>query len=258
MLIETTVMEGPIPGNTNEAHGWALYYGRIGETQLNREKERREYVRAHEGAVSPMLVIGLVFASLALLAVCVYKVRGAVQGEGSGVGAVSLMAVVPEVEGEHVLEYYMPEDFGDVVTNDEIDEVVEQVEVEQGLQLIESWDEAYLMFDGKMMRKKGVLRMKVTAYSPDHLSCGKWADGMTASGKSVETNGGNLVAADTRLLPFGTVLTIPGYNQGHPVQVLDRGGKIKGKRLDVLYPTHEIALQWGVKHLDVEVWELVE
>ncbi|QDU32994.1 Cell wall-binding protein YocH precursor [Poriferisphaera corsica] len=249
-------MEGPIPGNTNVAHGWAVYYGRIGETQLNREKERRENVRAHEGVVSPLLVIGLVFASLSLLAVCVYKVRGAVQGEGSGVGTVSLMAVVPEQEETHVLEYYMPEAFGEVVSNEAIDEV--EVDAEPELQLIESWDEEYLMFDGKMMRKKGTLRMKVTAYSPDYRSCGKWADGITASGKSVETNGGNLVAADTRLLPFGTVLTIPGYNQGHPVQVLDRGGKIKENRLDVLYPTHEIALKWGVQNLEVEVWESAE
>ena len=64
-----------------------------------------------------------------------------------------------------------------------------------------------------------------------------------------------LVAADTRLLPFGSIITVPGYNGGRPVPVLDRGGLIKGHRLDVLYPTHEIALQWGNQHLNVDVWE---
>jgi 3D (Asp-Asp-Asp) domain-containing protein len=100
--------------------------------------------------------------------------------------------------------------------------------------------------------------MKVTAYSPDEKSCGIWADGKTASGYSVWTNGMKLVAADTRLLPFGTVISVPGYNGGQPVQVLDRGGAIKGRRLDVLYPTHEVALKWGVQDLEVTVYEFAD
>lgn len=100
--------------------------------------------------------------------------------------------------------------------------------------------------------------MTVTAYSPDARSCGKWADGITASGYSVETNGFKSVAADTRLLPFGTVLSIPGYHNGRLVPVLDRGGAIKGDRLDVLFPTHEEALQWGRQRLLVTVWEYVD
>lgn len=115
-----------------------------------------------------------------------------------------------------------------------------------------------IYFDGRPLRKVRTLGMKVTAYSPDARSCGKWADGVTASGYSVYTNGMKLVAADTRLLPFGTIITVPGYAGGQPVQVLDRGGAIKGRRLDVLYPTHEIARQWGVQQLDVDVWEYAD
>ena len=100
--------------------------------------------------------------------------------------------------------------------------------------------------------------MKVTAYSPDERSCGKWADGITASGYSVWTNAGKLVAADTHLLPYGTLLTVPGYNGSKPVPVLDIGGKIKGNRLDVLYPTHAIARRWGVQELAVTVWEYAD
>ena len=113
------------------------------------------------------------------------------------------------------------------------------------------------VFDYKPIRAVSTRTMKTTAYSPDKRSCGKWADGITASGKSVWMNGGKLVAAD-RKVPYGTILTIPGYNGGNPVQVWDRGGKIKGNRLDVLYPTHEIALQWGVQDLPVVFWEVVE
>ncbi len=114
------------------------------------------------------------------------------------------------------------------------------------------------MFNGRPLRKARTLRMLVTAYSPDEQSCGIFADGITASGYSVYTNGMKLVAADTRLLPFGTIITVPGYNSGRPVPVLDRGGKIKGRRLDVLYPTHQRALQWGTQSLEVTVWEYAD
>lgn len=113
-------------------------------------------------------------------------------------------------------------------------------------------------FNGRPLRPAGTLSMTVTAYSPDARSCGKWADGRTASGMSVWTNGMKLVAADTRLLRFGTLVSVPGYHHGRPVPVLDRGGAIKGHRLDVLMPTHEIARRWGVRRLDVTVWEYAD
>ena len=112
-------------------------------------------------------------------------------------------------------------------------------------------------FDGKAVRPAKIMWMTVTAYSPDHRSCGEFADGITASNKSVWTNAGRLVAADTSILPFGSMLTIPGYADDMIVPVLDRGGAIKGSRLDLLYPTHKEALQWGVQRLPVVVWEEV-
>ncbi len=113
-------------------------------------------------------------------------------------------------------------------------------------------------FNGRPIRAVRTMRMRVTAYSPDHRSCGIHADGITASGYSVDVNGGRLVAADRRLFPFGALVSVPGYASGQVVPVLDRGGAIKGSRLDVLYPTHEIARQWGVQHIDVMVWEYAD
>lgn len=113
-------------------------------------------------------------------------------------------------------------------------------------------------FDGRPLRKVRTLAMQVTAYSPDARSCGKSADNITASGYSVWTNGMKLAAADTRVLPFGSIVTVPGYNGGRPIPILDRGGAIKGLRLDVLYPTHELALQWGRQDLEVTVWEYAD
>ncbi len=102
------------------------------------------------------------------------------------------------------------------------------------------------------------MRMKVTAYSPDARSCGASADGITASGYSVETNGGALVAADPKVLPLGSLVSVPGYDGGAPVPVLDVGGAIKGRRLDVLFSTHSVARAWGVRSVDVVVWEFAD
>lgn len=109
-------------------------------------------------------------------------------------------------------------------------------------------------YDGRPLVKLRTIWMTTTAYSPDHRSCGKWADGKTASMKSVWTNGMELVAADRRVLEFGSLISIPGYADERVVPVLDVGGAIKGSRLDLLYPTHAIARTWGVQKLPVTVW----
>ena len=100
-----------------------------------------------------------------------------------------------------------------------------------------------------------IIWMEVTAYCPCTKCCGEQAAGITASGKTVRHNDGRFVAADTRLLPFGTELSIPGYHGGQAVPVLDRGGAIKGNRLDVYFPTHQEALNWGRQRLAVTVIE---
>ncbi len=96
--------------------------------------------------------------------------------------------------------------------------------------------------------------MEVTAYCPCPKCCGEYSDGITASGEDIHANGSRFVAADTSILPFGTMVSIPGYNNGEPVPVLDRGGAIKGNRLDVFYLCHDEALQWGRQHLEVTVY----
>jgi 3D (Asp-Asp-Asp) domain-containing protein len=105
------------------------------------------------------------------------------------------------------------------------------------------------------LRKTRTIRMQVTAYCACKKCCGRSARGLTASGRRVTYNGGAFVAADTDLLPFGTKLVIPGYQNGKPVEVIDRGGAIKGRHIDVFFPSHEQALQWGNQWLDVTVFE---
>jgi len=87
---------------------------------------------------------------------------------------------------------------------------------------------------------------KVTAYCVCEKCCGKYADGITASGAKAE---GKLIAAP-KDIPFHTWINVPGYGWA---EVLDRGGCIKGRRLDLLFPTHQEALEWGVQYLEVRI-----
>ena len=72
--------------------------------------------------------------------------------------------------------------------------------------------------------------------------------GETASGRIARKG---TIAADTDYFPMGTVLYVPGYGYG---RVEDRGGAIKGARLDLFYPSHREALAWGRKQVAVQVW----
>ena len=84
----------------------------------------------------------------------------------------------------------------------------------------------------------------VTAYCHNECCCGRWTDGFFANGEPV----GGLAIAAPKSIPFGTVLFIPGYGTA---TVKDRGGSINGNRLDVYFPTHQEALDWGVQYLTV-------
>ena len=85
---------------------------------------------------------------------------------------------------------------------------------------------------------------KLTAYCACRKCCGK-TDGITASGvKAVQ---GVTIAADTRILPFGTEVII----DGHEYIVQDRGGAIKGNRIDVYFDNHQDALNFGVKYKEI-------
>jgi 3D (Asp-Asp-Asp) domain-containing protein len=101
--------------------------------------------------------------------------------------------------------------------------------------------------------KMQIIMMEVTAYCPCKKCCGASASGLTASGRNVRYNGGRFVAADNRF-KFGSRLLIPGYSTDKPVEVIDRGGAIKGDKLDVFFPTHQEAITWGRKLIPVTVF----
>ena len=93
----------------------------------------------------------------------------------------------------------------------------------------------------------GTKYYKVTAYCACSKCCGK-STGRTASG--TKATAGRTVAAPSNF-KFGTKLKI----NGKTYVVEDRGGAIKGNRIDVYMTSHSAALAWGVKYLPVEVVE---
>lgn len=94
---------------------------------------------------------------------------------------------------------------------------------------------------------RGRLRMEATAYYPGPKSCGKYADGYTANGTKA---GKGVVAVDTRVIPFGTKLYVPGY--GFAIAA-DRGSAIKGNRIDLCFDTYSEAIRFGRKMVDVYI-----
>jgi 3D (Asp-Asp-Asp) domain-containing protein len=89
---------------------------------------------------------------------------------------------------------------------------------------------------------KGEVRLfEVTAYSPTVAETDN-SPHITATMKHVRVGG---IAADIRVLPFGSLVIIPGYNDGKPCEVIDTGGAIKGNILDVFFWSSDEAKHWG-------------
>lgn len=85
---------------------------------------------------------------------------------------------------------------------------------------------------------------ETTGYCPCARCCGK-TNGITASGTLATAN--HTIAADTSVLPFGTQVVI----NGQVYTVEDRGGAIRGGRIDIFFASHQEALNYGRRRVDV-------
>ena len=84
---------------------------------------------------------------------------------------------------------------------------------------------------------------KITAYCSCEKCCGEWADGLTY----IETPAHwGTIAVDPKDIALGSVVKI----QGFPKTLFfaeDIGGAIKGKHIDIWFPSHKQALKFGVQ-----------
>lgn len=95
---------------------------------------------------------------------------------------------------------------------------------------------------------------KITHYCPCSKCCGKWADGITATG--TQATQGRTIAVDPDVIPYGTEVMVV-YEDGTEVVYIaeDCGGAIRGNRIDVYMDSHEAALIGGIKSAEVFVKE---
>lgn len=85
----------------------------------------------------------------------------------------------------------------------------------------------------------------LTGYCPCAQCCGK-TNGITASGAKATSN--HTIAAPSNF-KFGTQIEINGI----VYTVEDRGGAIKGNRLDVYFDTHQEALNFGKRKAEIKI-----
>ncbi|QNK49709.1 DUF348 domain-containing protein [Brevibacterium sp. PAMC23299] len=86
-----------------------------------------------------------------------------------------------------------------------------------------------------------------TAYT---ASC-KGCSGVTSTGVDLKSNpGAKIIAVDPSVIPMGSKVYVEGY--GYAVAA-DKGGAIKGNRIDVFFSSKNDAYRWGVKRVKIRV-----
>lgn len=85
----------------------------------------------------------------------------------------------------------------------------------------------------------------ITAYCPCEQCCGRWADGVTASGLPA---GPGIVAVDPDVIPLGSTVVIDGQKY----LAVDTGSGVTGNHIDVCLASHRETVAHGVR--TAEVW----
>lgn len=98
-----------------------------------------------------------------------------------------------------------------------------------------------------------VIQVVATAYI---ALCDSGCSGITATGYDVRNTihtpqGRRIIAVDPNVIPLGSIVRIDGVEY----RALDKGGAIKGRRIDVLVASIENARNFGTKVLNVEILE---
>ncbi|MGE5372578.1 MAG: peptidoglycan-binding protein [Solirubrobacterales bacterium] len=94
---------------------------------------------------------------------------------------------------------------------------------------------------------KQVLQMRASAYDDDDLCNYPYTGQPSYIGLPLMVG---VVAVDPKVIPLGSQLWIEGYG---PAIAGDVGGAIKGTRLDLLYPFHQSAWNYGIQNVNVYI-----
>jgi len=97
---------------------------------------------------------------------------------------------------------------------------------------------------------------ELTAYCLCARCCGIWSAEhpsrigtgfVQRSASGTIPQAGRTIAVDTSVIPFGTYVKI----NGHVYIAEDRGGAIRGNKIDILKPDHETAMRFGRQRAEV-------
>lgn len=125
---------------------------------------------------------------------------------------------------------------------------------------IEENKNAKVKSEKETSKKKSLGTFKLTAYCSCEKCCGSYA-----KNRPVDENGKQIVygssgevlkegisiAVDTKVIPFGSKVVI----DNNEYIAHDTGGAIKSNKIDVYFEDHQRALDFGVQHKEVFVYE---
>ncbi len=103
----------------------------------------------------------------------------------------------------------------------------------------------------------------LTAYCPCVKCCGEWSaehpsrigtDYVQKTASGTIPVAGRTVSVDTDVIPFGSIVVI----NGHEYVAEDRGGAIKGNKVDVYFDSHDEALEFGRQTAEVFIKTIKE
>ena len=99
--------------------------------------------------------------------------------------------------------------------------------------------------------QKVVKTFKVTA-TAFTANC-KGCSGVTSTGFNLKKNpNAKIIAVDPKVIPLGTKVWVEGYGEAIAA---DKGGAIKGNKIDVFMPTKSKAYSWGRRTVTVKILE---
>ncbi|MGD2199827.1 LysM peptidoglycan-binding domain-containing protein [Lysinibacillus fusiformis] len=89
--------------------------------------------------------------------------------------------------------------------------------------------------------------VEASAYTASCEGC----SGITSTGMNLKTNpNAKVISVDPAVIPLGSKVYVEGYGEAIAG---DTGGAIKGKRIDVFFPSQQDANNFGVKQLKVTI-----
>ena len=116
----------------------------------------------------------------------------------------------------------------------------------EGFSRLQAQERKIDILSKKLQERARRITVVATAYTSTREECDD-TPFITASGKKVFWG---VIAADKKF-PFGTKIYIPYFKK--TFIVLDRGGAIKGNRIDIWMPRKKEAIKFGKKKLEVYV-----